>query len=165
MNFKQFILEEFIGKTLQIEDIPTNLTNIIRDIQNKIPEDILINKYDEEGWIKDGISELLHITVLYGIVSGSPEEAKDIYSRYLPLRIKTKQIIYFDSPGKTVAVIECESNKLLKLHNELKETFENGHSFPNYRPHLTIAYLKSKERLENINIPSVSWQVKKIHWE
>lgn len=85
-----------------------------------------------------------HVTLVYGLdkrdIPRIQEIAKD-YGR--PIRASLGALNFFDSPDYDVLYIEIISEGLLQLHNELRglpNTRPSTH--PEYRPHLTVAYLK-----------------------
>ncbi|KKL17628.1 hypothetical protein LCGC14_2483660, partial [marine sediment metagenome] len=63
-------------------------------------------------------------------------------------------------PNYDVAIVRCKSEELTKIHDELKDTLENEDTYPTYKPHITIAYLKKGERLDDsAQISNISWEV------
>jgi 2'-5' RNA ligase len=142
--------EEYSTATIQIRDIPKDIVNKIRDIQLSIKEND-IETYtgeDESNWVENGIQKLIHLTILYGVEEDELDKIKVIDSTYPEFEIKAKGISYFDNEDSSVCVIECESERLTEFHNELKEKVSNKDSYPEYKPHITVAYLKPGERVE-----------------
>ena len=119
-----------------------------------------------DKWIDGGIQQKLHMTILYGV---NPEEEKEI-SEIVKLfteegiEAKSGEIEYFDDDKKkhTCVVLRVESDELKALHDLLKDEVSNKDSYPTYKAHIAIAYIKHKERLGDIKIKAVTWKVKSI---
>jgi len=104
--------------------------------------------------------EKIHLTILFGVDDSAEDKAKEIASKYGAISIKTKGLKYFDNGGYTVAVIECDSPELIKLHKELEDNIESNFKHK-YTPHITIAYLQPDERIE-ADIPEVKWEINTV---
>lgn len=98
-----------------------------------------------------GIETNPHVTVLYGI---SPtikhEEVKQFVLENVKddIQIRLTGISLFeggDSKPYDVVKFTVESEDLVNLNNLLKEHFPYESTFPDYKPHMTIAYVKAGE--------------------
>ena len=149
---------------VQTSDVPETVTDAIKDIQGSIDKDKLYDGEDEPGWVENGIQKLFHITVLFGVNDDVKDEVKKVFDKYRPVHIETTEIKYFSSdPNYDVAIVRCKSEELTKIHDELKDTLENKETYPNYKPHITIAYLKKGERLDGSEqITNISWEVNSL---
>lgn len=147
--------------TVQTSNISETLIDTIKDIQDNIDKDKLYDGEDEPGWVENGIQKLFHITVLFGINDNVKDEVKKVFDKYKPVHIETTGIKYFSSdPNYDVAIVRCKSEELTKIHDELKDTLENQETYPNYKSHITIAYLKKGEKLDDsARIANTSWEV------
>ena len=147
--------------TVQTSDVSEIVTDAIKDIQGRIDKDKLYDGEDEPGWVENGIQKLFHITVLFGVNDNVKDEVKKVFDKYKPVHIETTGVEYFDTnPDFDVAIVKCKSEELTKIHDELKDTLENEETYPNYNPHITIAYLKKGEKLDdNEQITDTSWEV------
>jgi len=129
--------------------VPYKLKQHIQDIGNSIDKEILSG---------NGLEKFTHITFLYGLQNDDGEKIKVDG----PIEIQNKPVIeYFDNKdsGQSVAIVKIESKDLEKKHYELKSSIPNEDSFPEYIPHITIAYLKYGERLpSDIKVPVVKWK-------
>ena len=152
---------KFDKASTQIDDLPKEAKQQLKDIQKTIDKDVL-GKY--------GIEKEYHITLLYGLEATAKEVEEYLEEEGLnkPIKLKSrKKIEYFDNDGPTeenegsVAIIRIDSKDLKKLHNSLKSKFKNSHFKGEYNPHMTIAYLKPMERLDN-KIESFEWEVNEI---
>lgn len=161
MKKKAAVNPKYDYGVVQTSDVSETVTNAIKDIQGRINKDKLYDGEDESGWVENGIQKLFHITVLFGVNNDVKDEVKKVFDKYRPVHIETTEIKYFSSdPNYDVAIVRCKSEELTKIHNELKDTLENEETYPNYKPHITIAYLKKGERLDDSEqITNISWEV------
>jgi len=93
----------------------------------------------------------------------------EVVSRTPPFTVETSEITSFPpKPDGTVPVVaRIVSNDLLRLRAELKGAFdaagiEYSKTFPDYRPHVTLAMLPGGERPADIPIRKVEWGVGEI---
>lgn len=147
--------------SLQTSNVSETVIDAIKDIQKNIDKDKLYTGEDESDWVEDGKQKLFHITVLFGVDDDVNDKVKKVFDKYKPVRIETTGIEYFDSnPDFDVAIVKCKSAELTKIHNELKNALDNEDLYPVYNPHITIAYLKKGEKLDdNAQISNISWEI------
>lgn len=94
----------------------------------------------EEGYGREDES---HCTVMYGIHEKTPKEIRRLLKKVEPFDIKLGKINAFTNPEKfDVLKIEVLGTGLHKLHDLIKNNVEVTESYPEYKPHVTIAYLK-----------------------
>lgn len=110
-----------------------------KDIAKINPEDV----YTEDG---RGIEEDPHVTALYGFHDEvTVDEVKDIVKKVLqkPTTVKVTGISTFSSEDKPFDVVkfDIESKELSRLNKKLQK-LPNTNTFPEYNPHMTIAYVK-----------------------
>ena len=100
--------------------------------------------YTEEGDIKYGFEDEPHCTLLYGlhkeVTLNKVREVIDSYT-FSPKPLKAFNISCFKNEKYDVLKFEVEGEILYNINNELKQ-FPYTSDFPDYHPHLTIAYLK-----------------------
>ena len=147
--------------SVQTSDVSKTVIDAIEDIQDNIDKDKLYDGENEPGWVENGLQKLFHITVLFGVKDNVGDTIKRAFNKYPTVLVETTGIKYFDTnPDFDVAVVKCKSEELTKIHNELKDTLANEDSYPKYNPHITIAYLKKGERLDDsAQIADTSWEV------
>lgn len=103
----------------------SELCRLIKDFQYTIKDVIEIE--DEP-----------HITVLYGIKN--LEDKDNIKQK--GMSGKLGKIKKFSQEDKDVLVIEIESEDLKKKNQEIRDNFDVNITYPEYNPHLTLAYVE-----------------------
>lgn len=107
-------------------------------IKELIPEDIVIEYEDDP-----------HITLLYGhdhentdleILKKELKKAID----ETPIEFTTEPISLFENENDVVK-IGIQSDSLSKLNSLIREKFPYKTNFPDYKPHITLAYVKKGE--------------------
>lgn len=142
----EMVKEEQVKPTDKIEygclmvflDVPIweKITSIIS------PDDV----YDMPGY---GIETEPHTTILYGFHDEvTSEDCFNLFKENMPvkpIKIGIKGISYFTgNPNFDVVKFDVESPELTEL-NEIMKALPHTSSFPDYHPHITIAYVKPGE--------------------
>jgi len=110
----------------------------------EIPDDQVHEVHPYQTEFTNGKEQHPHITVLYGLVND-----KDYFSiraacqKHGPIELEIGNIKAFRNPDSDcdVLVHEIHSEALHRLNATLSQ-FENKNSFPDYIPHMTLAYVK-----------------------
>jgi 2'-5' RNA ligase len=96
-----------------------------------------------EDNVAKGRENDIHVTVLYGIVDENPKETAEVVAKAKPFEVRLGLINAFkDNKKYDVCKIEVESGDLEKLHYDLEEKVKNENTFPTYKPHVTVAFVK-----------------------
>lgn len=94
----------------------------------------------EEGI--DGLEDFPHITAKYGIINDEFKHISDLIEGYGNIDVQLNKVeLFTQNPKFDVLKITITGDKLQKLHDILSES-NDGDKFPDYKPHLTLAYLK-----------------------
>lgn len=104
-----------------------------------IPEGVLVDNGDSAK----GREEEPHVTVLWGLKQPKPDaRLLEILRAAKPLEIKLGKVSRFENDDYDVLKIDVEGpDELWELNKELcKLPYEND--YPDYRPHLTLAYVE-----------------------
>jgi 2'-5' RNA ligase len=120
-------------------DFPEKIADkVLRWSKKNVPDSIL----GEEGR-----EDEVHVTVLYGLFTTNPLEVEEIIKKYKiePFDVRLSLITAFMNGDQDVLKIDVESNGLHNLHKLLRANIDNDNKYPEYRPHVTIAYLKKGE--------------------
>lgn len=106
----------------------------LKEFQNKICPCEL---YDEPGF---GLESSAHCTLLYGIHS---IKAQEVFSKIdlEPIKYKLINLSLFTNNDYDVLKFGIQSSGLHKLNKQIRDECEYSNDYPDYKPHLTIAYL------------------------
>lgn len=154
--------KKFNSTTIQTGDVPEEVQTIIGDVQKSTPKEKLYYDRDIEGQIEDGLMLWHHITLLWGVEDNQEikDEITNIFKKYKGLEATLSGIDYWDDEekGYTIAFLNIDSDMLYKLHEELKKQIPNKDT-QEFRSHMTIAYLKLGERLDDVEIDPITWKI------
>lgn len=114
-----------------------------KKILDKIDKEDLYT--EEEGY---GLENKPHVTILFGFHDNTDiDKVKLLVKENCkePIKVKLKSITMFENVDDKYDVLKfdvvCPS--LHKLNKLMKKSFDYTSSFPEYHPHVTIAYVKS----------------------
>jgi len=148
MKFKTIF--ENISKKYDYSSIQFDLFDPIKEMiiseGKKIPENSLY--IDENNYGRDSHP---HCTILYGIHTKKVKEVRQLMSLIKPFTIVLRDISFFKLDNYDVLKINVESNKLMKINNYLKDSLNHTSTFPIYKPHVTIAYVR-KDFVPSMNL-------------
>lgn len=111
------------------------------NITNMIDESDIYEGEEDDTY---GIQRNPHVTLLYGLRDDiSIDQVKDKLSGYGPVRIELNGIEIFDENEKfdVVKFGVVKTDQLKNMFQSLSE-LPNENKFPDYRPHITISYVK-----------------------
>jgi 2'-5' RNA ligase len=120
-------------------DLPSK--DKILDFVNNIP---IEHVYEEPGE-HYGKETNPHVTIMYGLSPIEENRVKELLSK-VPKKVsatlgKISKFENADTPYD-VLKIEVHSPHLAKIHEMIKGNFENNYKYPQYNPHVTLAYVK-----------------------
>lgn len=134
-------------------NLPEDIANKIREFSAKIPDHHLA---------KDGRETEPHITLLWGVHSADPDESAEALKSHRHIKAELRHTSLFPASAKhpehDVLKMEVHSPDLHSARSKLNSAVKNTQTFPSYRPHVTIAYLKPGEgkKYAGKMIPGVS---------
>lgn len=113
----------------------------ILEFVSQIPNECV---YEEKG--EDYGKELNpHVTVMYGLDDKEEARVKELLTK-VPTKISAKlgKISKFENADTPYDVLKVEvhSPHLAKIHEMIKKNFSNNYKWPEYNPHVTLAYVK-----------------------
>lgn len=114
-------------------NLPHELASIVTEMGNRIHVDDLAS---------DGVETNPHVTVKYGLHTNAPEDVRNAVQGKPPVAITFGTTSVFKSDEHDVVKIEIESNELRSLNKALTDSLPNTTTHPQYKPHVTIAYVK-----------------------
>jgi len=122
------------------------------------PEDVYTGGDDSHG-----IQELPHVTILYGLHKEvTPEMVKSVFEEFTEsINIEVNGVDIFENKDYDVVKFNVNPDGALQdLHDKLSE-FPNSNSFPDYKPHITIAYVNKGTGKKYVK-PDYKYTVKNV---
>lgn len=120
-------------------------------IIHSISEEDLYNQHDENS----ALEKNPHLTLLYGLhTTVSVKDVEDCFRGFslTDFRVRITGVSVFENKDYDVLKFDIEKNsKLDKINSNLKE-LPNSSEYPEYRPHITICYLKPGNGRKYINL-------------
>lgn len=139
LNWDASVFAGYDSSTTQV-DLPEEVASrIIRWGETHIPDDVLFE--DDDG--TKGREDNIHCTILYGIKTTEPESVIALLENKPKIYATLDKVSLFDgNEDYDVVKIDVISPELHDLFELLSDNLENDNSFPEYKPHVTIAYVK-----------------------
>jgi 2'-5' RNA ligase len=139
-------------------DASPEVAKAAADFQKTIdPEDIYD---DEEGF---GLEEESHVTVKFGVHTKDPKEVQEALEGMAGGEATLGVTSIFengDKDGYDVVKVGVESADLRRLNKAVSDNLEVTDAFPDYKPHLTLAYVrpgKGKKYAGKKDFEGMSW--------
>jgi len=145
MSFRQFLANDSRKSKYEycslLVELPDNLTDdIISWGFDYVPNEALFADSKDPLF---GREDDTHITVIYGIHTDSVREVAAHFTTEKPFECKLGKIDIFTRHKKfDVLIVRVECDGLHRLNGKMRRSLEVTESFPQYVPHVTIAYLK-----------------------
>lgn len=123
-------------------NLPEHLAKRIREMASHIHDEDLAD---------DGREAEPHTTVKYGLHLDSPDELARLVSNFGPVRVKLGNVSLFPANEKQtqrggdqydVVKVDVESPDLHRLNKLISDHLPHTDTHPDYKPHITIAYVK-----------------------
>ena len=121
-------------------DVPEPLASRIREFGESIPD---ADIYDD-GSGEYGREKEVHCTVKYGLHTDDPKEVSAVLSQEPPAIIRLGGMSAFHNDKYVVLKLDVQSPDLHRLNGMISRKLECTDSFPNYHPHVTVAYLNHR---------------------
>ena len=111
----------------------------MNNIHNDINHD---DVYIQEGDRTFGLEDEPHCTLLYGLHEGvTTEDVKKVLDNYTYTPLKAHNASLFENPDYDVLKFDIKGENLHETNADLQQhPFTSN--FPDYHPHMTVAYLK-----------------------
>jgi 2'-5' RNA ligase len=123
-------------------DVPENIKKIHSKTTKEIDEKDLYKEEKVAGDWTHGIEDKPHLTVKYGLEFDEPDKVIDALKKEKGGTVQIKEVEIFDNENYDVLVVRCESKALDKIHSRLTRILNIEDKYPEYKPHITIAYFK-----------------------
>ena len=109
--------------------------------------DLYIDPEDDDF----GYNEEPHVTLLYGIHEDEidPEVIMEVIKKDMkPVTVTISEIDVFENDEYDVVKYNVPVTKQLRKYRNMMENFPYTDDYPEYKPHITIAYVKSGEGMK-----------------
>ena len=139
------------------------MVGVPEDLQNNILQWSYANVPDAMVFAEPGKGRELktHVTVKYGIHSDNPTDTMDVVNPIVPIPFTVGAVSLFTSkPDYDVMILPVSSELLVRLNREVSDALECTDTYPDYKPHMTIAYVKKGSAQHLVNATVVSPSVK-----
>jgi N12 class adenine-specific DNA methylase/2'-5' RNA ligase len=124
-------------------NLPPADADAVRELGASIPDDALAG---------DGRETTPHITVKYGLTTSDAEDVRKVLAGEGPITVTLGKTSTFKpsegSDGAAVLKVSVDSPGLHRLNQKIADALEHEDSFPDYQPHVTVAYVKPERARE-----------------
>jgi 2'-5' RNA ligase len=111
----------------------------MKDLHKEIDKDDIFTDPDDPSF---GLEKEPHCTLLYGFWKNvCPHDVRDTVNQFEIGKCTIHRISKFENERYDVLKFEVKNPVLHKINKELSE-FNHTNKFKDYKPHLTVAYLK-----------------------
>jgi len=128
--------------------LPQALAKAVTDYSAGIPEPNLYlgdDNGDKDAYNGFGREDDIHVTVKYGLHTSDVEKVRKVLEKEKPVEVTLGKISLFKSDDYEVVKIDVDSPGLHTLNKRISEDLKCTDTYPVYKPHVTIAYVKSGE--------------------
>ena len=144
--------------------VPDDVSKAIRKFQEGIAEEDLYNDPDDPHG--SGKESDHHITIKYGLHSDDPDEIRELLGDQAGGSIELREVETFKSDDYDVVKVGVDSEDLRRLNKHIAENVEVTDTHPQYKPHMTLAYVlpgKGKNYSGDKSFASMSFDFDAVH--
>lgn len=128
------------------ERLAYDFSCLMSDFPQEVADEIYqwgIDNIPDEDLAENGREPHIHVTVKYGIHISDPTKVRDHLLNQKPIKARLGKVSLFDTSDEhDVVKIDVDSPQLHELNGIISGNFETTDTFPDYKPHVTIAYVK-----------------------
>jgi 2'-5' RNA ligase len=139
---KQFEKTEHKFSSTQV-DLPEKESKEVRSLASKlIPESEVYTDPSDDSY---GYEEKPHVTVKYGLHTENAADVRRALANESPVEVKLGKVSIFPAKGDAgydVVKVDVESPALHALNKKISESLKVTDTHPEYKPHVTLAYVK-----------------------
>ena len=134
--------EEHEFSSLQV-DITGRPAEIMRKMQSAIAKVDLQPDKDREADANDGLEHESHITARWGLHFQTPSvKLRQALKAFGPITVEFGKTSLFTGDDADVLKVDVKSEDLHRLYKTIGRLVPVHTTFPTYRPHATLAYVK-----------------------
>jgi hypothetical protein len=104
---------------------------------------------DLPTYANDGVNIKPHVTVKYGLHTNDPNDISELFKGEKPVEVELGKTSVFKGETKgvpyDVVIAEVKSPDLERLNKKITNNAEVTDTHPEYKPHVTLAYVKAGE--------------------
>lgn len=138
MTFKHFLAEY----SIQIQ-LPEDLTHQILTWGDEYISDQIVFSNNNNPW--QSREDDPHITILYRLNVEHLPIAQQLLDKEQPFAVKLGKVSLFSNEAFDVVKIDVVSEQLHNINSHLVKTMAVERQYPQYVPHVTIAFIKKNE--------------------
>lgn len=130
---------------VMLDTVPIDVMSFVPE---SFAEDLYTSPDPAKYWVKaDVASKGAHLTLLYGIIEhrGWRTSAREVLSMWRPEPVETSGLTFFPDPSGgpfSAVVLKVEKTSHLLQGRARLELLPHINTFVEYKPHLTLAYVK-----------------------
>jgi 2'-5' RNA ligase len=155
---KQFEKTEHKFSSTQV-DLPEGTAKQVRALGEKlIPDSELYTDPNDDSY---GREENPHITVKYGLHDEVPDKVRELLANEPPATASLGKVSIFPGKGDTpydVVKADVESPDLHRINKLISDNVKVTDTHPEYKPHVTLAYVKKGEGQKYVGNNSLEGQ-------
>ncbi len=123
-------------------NLPENESKEVLSVGKTLIKDADV--YTDENDPSYGREETPHVTVKYGLETENSEEVRKILESEKPFDVTLGKTSIFENADKPydVVKIDVDSPELHRLNKLISDNAKVTDTFPDYKPHVTLAYVK-----------------------
>lgn len=123
--------------------LPSDLAARLIAYGAKIPDEVIYLGDNSDVFGREVES---HVTVKYGLRTDDADAVAEVVGGFGPVEVRVTGVSVFDNPDYVVLKADVEGERLRDLYHLISDNFEcDDDYYPDYKPHVTIAYLKRPE--------------------
>lgn len=109
----------------------------------------------DEDFAPDGPETNPHVTVLYGLEDDTPTRIQQVVREngLRPFTLRLGRLSYFSADEFDVLKIDVPDLSIRGLHNIFAERLEHVQTYPQYMPHITVAYVLPGTAEKYVGLP------------
>lgn len=125
----------------------------------------MVDWIDDKDLAEDGKETEFHVTAKYGLHTDDSLDVEKVVAGFGPVSAKLGKVSIFENDDKDfdVVKIDVDSPDLHRLNKLLSESLEVTDTFPDYHPHLTLAYVKKGEGAKYVGMDDVDGY--ELNWD
>lgn len=97
---------------------------------------------DEADLAEDGREADPHITVKYGLDTDDAARVAEVLADQPPIEVSLGKTSLFENDDADVVKVDVDSPALHALNKKIADAIEHTDTHPDYKPHVTLAYVK-----------------------